>query len=84
MERLRMILLTATIKEEEDGSILVQFNGQDIMGNTEAEADVADALKDAMVKKRDELFAGKEWTSHPLRHSYVRKFTNEEERDKRV
>lgn len=84
MERLRMILLTAIINEQEpEGAILIRFSGQDIMGSSEAEGDVADALRDAMIKKRDELFQGKDWNKVDIKHSYTRGFTSEEERDKR-
>lgn len=80
-----MILLTATINEETPGGpIFIRFSGQDIMGTTDAEADVADALRDAMVKKRDELFAGKDWKKIDIKHEYIRAFTDPEERDKRI
>lgn len=80
-----MILITAIIREEEPGGpILIKFNGQDIMGMTDAEGDVADAIKDAMIKKRDEIFAGNGWKKQDLRNSYSRGFHSPEERDRRT
>jgi hypothetical protein len=84
MEGLRMILLTATINEQPDGSVLVRFSGQDIMGTTNVEGDIADALRDAMMKKRDEIFAKEGYTAHQIRHHYTRAFDGPEERDKRT
>lgn len=80
-----MILLTAIIKEQIDGGpILIKFSGQDIMGMTNTEADVADALRIAMVKKRDALFVGQGWRKEDLRNSYKRSFDDPIERDKRA
>jgi hypothetical protein len=84
LEGFRMILITATINEQPDGSILVRFSGQDIMGTTDAEGDVADALREAMVKKRDEIFEKGGYTAHQLKHIYTRAFDDPEERDKRI
>lgn len=85
MEGLRMILLTAIIKEEmEGGPILVRFSGQDIMGMTNTEADIADALRDVMVKKRDAMFVGQGFKKEDIRHSYERSFSDPKERDKRI
>lgn len=84
MEGLRMILLTAIINEEENGSVTIKFSGQDIIEMTNLEGDIADKLRTAMIKARDEIFANTDWTKYQLKEGYIRSFGSQKERDKRT